>query len=582
MVLTRSLVMISLIAVLVIFLVPTGAVLAAPSPIDELLRKGEESLAQMHLATAETRFQEALRLALAAQDRKREAMARNGIGRIFPGDPWVGPAHLRLALAIHRELADLQGQASDLAAIGESLQISGSISESLPFLKEALALTQKLGSHRAEISILENLGVAEQAIGSYEDAEAHLAQALDQRRKVRGNPFELLRLEVRLGSLRSLLGRYELAEECCLSAALNRLTESRDQISEQQWEALRTAWVAQGQRSLQGMGPAAAAMVESLNHSEETEDPELTKILGTDGALPLPLKRGIRSYGLKTAEESTLELSKIVKPELLPILLISPICEMEILTTLSRAYLQIGRPEDVTAINERAWSLVAQQDERDERLLGIFETTADPGVVDKHRGAYRLGLSAPPSYSDAYARNDPARSDERLWQGDLAASQGRVDEAIQEYRGLITTNRMMRPMGLTRIASLHEMVGDTSRALATYRQAIDAAEAMQSNLRLDELVAAWASQQASAYARTIHLLHDLGQPEVAFSYAERSRGRAFLNAVGNRRLPSAVPPELSSELRMGSPETDRNREPSKEAAERLCSTPCHGRQRCRP
>lgn len=72
---------------------------------------------------------------------------------------------------------------------------------------------------------------------------------------------------------------------------------------------------------------------------------------------------------------------------------------------------------------------------------------------------------------------------------------------------------------------------------------------MQGNLRLDELVAAWASQQASVYAQTIRILHDLAQPEVAFGYAERSRGRAFLNAIGNRRLPAAaVPPELSSEL----------------------------------
>lgn len=471
---TRALAKTSLVFVLLVtFLAIAGTTLAAPSPasIDQLLRKGEESLAQTHLATADTSFREALQLALVAGDRKREAAARNGIVRTFPGNGWEVLAHLRLALAIHRELSDLRGQASDLAAMGEIYQVHGFSSKAMPSLQEALAIAQKLGLQREEGRIRETLGVAEQALGSYEEAEAHLATALERRREAGGDPFELLRLEVRLGSLRALLGRYELAEEN-LIAALGRLTRSRTQISKQQWAELRAAWVAQGQGFLQGMGPMAATLAQSLN-TDGDEDPELSRAMSqilaeeqgaTFGqALPfsmLKLMRGAVSYNLKAVEDSEVAFSKIVKPEQIHILLVSPTCEMEILTTLSRTYLQIGRPKEAAAMKERAWDLVAQDLEKDERLLSIFHSNGpDAGVAQERQTAYKLGLPIPPTFSDACAKNDPARSGEKLWAGDLAAAQGRVDDAIQKYQEFVKSNPPMRPMGLTRLASLYEKKG---------------------------------------------------------------------------------------------------------------------------
>jgi CHAT domain-containing protein len=450
--------------------------------------------------------------------------------------------------------------------MGEIYQVHGFSSKAVPPLQEALAIAQKLGLKSEEGRILENLGVAEQALGSYEEAEAHLATALERSREVSGHSFERLRLEVRLGTLRALLGRYELAEEN-LNAALNQLDRSRSQISQKQWTNLRAVWVAQGQRALQGMGPMAAALAQSLNpesmNPEGDDDPELSKAVsqvleeeqgGTfrQDMVPftLNLMRGAASYTLKAGEEHVKAVLEIVTPEQADTLLPSPSCEMEILTSLSTIYRQIGRPKEAAARNERAWTLMAQEVEQHEHLLSIFPgATSNTGVAQERQTAHNLKLPIPPTFTSACARNDPAHSGERLWQGDLAAAQGRIDDAIQEYQELVQSNPTMRPMGLTRLASLYERTGDQSRALATYRQAIDAAEAVQGNLRLDELVAAWASQQASVYAQTIRMLHELGQPEVAFGYAERSRGRAFLNAIGNRRLPAAaVPPELASEL----------------------------------
>jgi CHAT domain-containing protein len=84
--------------------------------------------------------------------------------------------------------------------------------------------------------------------------------------------------------------------------------------------------------------------------------------------------------------------------------------------------------------------------------------------------------------------------------------------------------------------------------LEAYVRAIDAVESVQGRLRLDELVSSWAGQQAPLYAQAVALMYDQGYVERAFDYAERARARAFLNQLGNRRLPRSVSSQLATEL----------------------------------
>jgi len=136
-----------------------------------------------------------------------------------------------------------------------------------------------------------------------------------------------------------------------------------------------------------------------------------------------------------------------------------------------------------------------------------------------------------------------------LWSADLSVLEGHIPQAIGEYQAAADRESSLRPAALTGLASLYERSGDKLKAVATYREAIGAVEAVQSHLRLDQLVASWSSSQAPLYARLIGLLVQLGQPEAAFEYAERARARTFLNQLGNRRLPAAAaPPDLASEI----------------------------------
>jgi CHAT domain-containing protein len=141
------------------------------------------------------------------------------------------------------------------------------------------------------------------------------------------------------------------------------------------------------------------------------------------------------------------------------------------------------------------------------------------------------------------------QSKETMWDADAAAAAGHLDEALGRYESVAAVSAALRAAALTRAGALYEKRGDSAKAIGTYAKAIDAAEALQSNLRLDELVMSWAAQQKPLYTAMIGLSFDHGHADSAFAYAERARARAFLNQLGNRRLPpAAVPKELASEL----------------------------------
>lgn len=200
-------------------------------------------------------------------------------------------------------------------------------------------------------------------------------------------------------------------------------------------------------------------------------------------------------------------------------------------------------------MNQRAWGLFSEAEQASNRVWDSLEVGDRADVQASRRKARVLGLPIPPSTEECEGIRSRSRSSQALWEGDLAAAQGNGKDAIQRYQEAAETESTMRPMALARMALLYHGTGDKAQAVDAYREAIDAVEAFQGSLRLESLVASWASRQAPLYIELIGLLHDLGQPELGFEYAERARARAFLNQIGNRRLPAAaVPSALSAEL----------------------------------
>ncbi len=664
-------------------------VCAAPLAADttaELLRKGESNLSLGNLATADQAFRDALHAALKAKDRKSEAAARNGIARVFPGNRWEALADLQLALAIHRDLKDAKGEASDLARLGEIDLLHGYLVKAIGPLTEAAAIQQRLGLVEERAATLENLGVVLQSTGAYEEAATQLATAVELRRKAPVPTFELVRTEVRLATLQALLGLDESAAEH-LQAAKETIQKFRARFPEKKWNAMREAWAKHGQDFMKGMGTMGANLGEAMANGTmdmPTDDVELLDLVGpeiellgqgkglpdeapkfpdrttdffatdqdegraaeearsewqhfleqhaedlesqtdpvawlvdevidfnermqkhydfdlpTDATLnkeaqdlnrflreqhvkgsvtrqmitsrratrvsqvaasePAKLSRRMTAAGfiamtnqivrwmLQQMEDIRKDLARqssaadVVFAE--AIWAAQP-CQMQIESDLQHIHQLMGNASQAKASNQIAWKMLDDQNAQFSKVLQIDAAT---GVDEQWRAARSLGLPIPPVFTNP-CDGVMTSAKTTLWEADVAAAQGKVDDAIRRYNAAAGGGPAMSAAALTRIAGLLDRKGDKPKAIEAYRKAIDAVEAVQGRLRLDDLVASWAGQQAPLYARAISLLQESGRQELAFDYAERARARAFLNQIGNRRLPPAVNPQLAAEL----------------------------------
>jgi CHAT domain-containing protein len=652
----------------------------------ELLRKGESNLSLGNLATADHAFRDALREALKAKDRKSEAAARNGIARVFPGNRWEALADLQLALAIHRNLKDAKGEASDLARIGEIDLLHGYLVKAIAPLTEAAAIQQRLGLVEERAATLENLGVVLQSTGAYEEAATHLATAVELRRKAPIPTFELVRAEVRLATLQALLGLDESAAEH-LQAAKETIKRFRARFPEKKWNAMREAWAQSGRKLINGVGSLSTNISEMMSNGSmdiATDDVEMLDLVGPeiellgqgkglpDDAPKFPdrktdffttdkdegraaeearsdWKRFLETHAADldskanpvawlidevidfndemqkhrdfdpptdaTLEKEARDLNRFLHEQrvkgsvtsqaiagrtavrISQVAVSEPAklsrrmtaanflafvnqltrgmfqqmessrkdmlrrfsaedvavaekiwatqpCEMQVESDLQHIHQLMGNANQAKAANQIAWKMLDDQNAQFAKTLEIDPAT---GVDEQRRAARSLGLPIPPVFSDP-CDGVLTTAKTTLWEADVAAAQGKIEDAIRSYDVAAGGGPVMRAAALTRVADLLDRKGNKPKAIDAYRKAIDAVEAVQGRLRLDDLVASWAGQQAPLYARAISLLQESGRTELAFDYAERARARAFLNQIGNRRLPPAVNPQLAAEL----------------------------------
>jgi CHAT domain-containing protein/tetratricopeptide (TPR) repeat protein len=83
---------------------------------------------------------------------------------------------------------------------------------------------------------------------------------------------------------------------------------------------------------------------------------------------------------------------------------------------------------------------------------------------------------------------------------------------------------------------IHEQLGDKEAAVASYKKAIEVVESQRSGLKASDDRASFMEQHIEVYKDIIRLLIDLGRPDEALEYLERSKARAFLDMLGGRTL----------------------------------------------
>jgi CHAT domain-containing protein len=128
-----------------------------------------------------------------------------------------------------------------------------------------------------------------------------------------------------------------------------------------------------------------------------------------------------------------------------------------------------------------------------------------------------------------------------LAQGDAEAAIGDKAAALASYRRALQAAdamllREVRWRALFGIARLQQAAGDTDAAVASYGQAIDTVEGLRAEIRLDQLKDGFLANKMDLYAGLVGLLVDLHRGDEAFAVAERSRARNLIDILGRQRL----------------------------------------------
>jgi tetratricopeptide (TPR) repeat protein len=134
----------------------------------------------------------------------------------------------------------------------------------------------------------------------------------------------------------------------------------------------------------------------------------------------------------------------------------------------------------------------------------------------------------------------------QLQLGDLYRSNGELVNAAKAYElGLTITEGLHLPeirwqtyYGKARI---WELQNDKENAYYAYRAAINTIEEIRGHAVIQEMKAGIMHDRFEAYESIILLLAEMGRPEEAFSYVERSRARNMLDILGNTKLKISKP-----------------------------------------
>jgi CHAT domain-containing protein len=507
----------------------------------------------------EKELRAALRQVQAKRDKRLTAAVRIRLGRV---DLFYGQPQIQLGLKTARELGDHAMEAVALSALGERQLLGRFPRQAIDLLVQAVGSFQTLGDHQGEAAARSLLAEAQEQLGLYEEALANL-QAAREIRPAR-LPLPLLRdviESLRLGRLSYLLGRYGKAARP-LEESLPGLLKLRQQGDPQVYE-----------RFLKAVGPlvesfksgrTGAELLAELQPPPATAparpDPEQKRPRPRRDAAPPPEADGaakmmaaILALAKAKTEHDLATIQNVMGGQTNTDAAAALMCEAEIRNFLGRVYALDGDAKKAAEQYLQAWDIFEATRLKLLQLWfpnGLETSPSGSGydLVREHGAAREKGLPSPPEISGPCQASEQAQYD--LWWGDFRAATGQDPGALTAYETAIRKGVDSRALALGGKAAILARQGKMEEALGTYQQAIDAAESILRQIRLDQLVSSFVGRQAPLYSRAVELAAELKQTDVAFEIAERARARAFLNQIGNLRLdPRGTPPDLTTTWR---------------------------------
>ncbi|NET82915.1 MAG: tetratricopeptide repeat protein [Moorea sp. SIO1F2] len=453
---------------------------------DQVFQQGIEQYDTSQYQAALKSWQEALSIYRELEDRQGEANSLYNLGNAYHSlGQYRKAAALKSwqeALSIYRELEDRQGEANSLNNLGLAYHSLGQYRKAIEFYQQSLALAREMEDRQGEARSLNNLGNAYGSLGQYRKAIEFHQQSLSRFRELEDRQREATSLG-NLGVAYGSLGQYRKAIEFHQqSLSLARELEDR------QGEANSLNNLGLAYHRLGQYRKAIEFYQQSLSIKRELEDRQgeanSLNNLGFAYDRLGQYRKAIEFYQQSLSRFRELEDRQ---------------GEAKSLTNLGLAYYSLGQYRKAIEFHQQSLSLARELEDRQ----GEAGSLNNLGLAYDRLGQYRQAI-------DLY------------------------QQSLSRFREL--ENPQGEAASLNNLGLAYDNLEQYQKAIEFYKQAIKVTESIQGDIKVEELITSYASQQVNSYERIINLLWNQGDFETAFNYVERARAKAFLDQLANEKI----------------------------------------------
>ena len=432
------------------------------------------------------------------------------------------------SMSIYQDAGNEEGARAVSVDRSILLENSGRYQEALSLGEEIAAAAREAGDARLETEQrLRRARVLRIYLNRYLAAGEELRTALARAEE---HDLEGLRIDAMLNIVRVkyALARFDEAEALAQETLeLARQADDRSRVGQAYLEIANVEWLRSEYFA------SFREQQEAIGHAQAAQD----------GPLEVAIRNvsGLTSWAVNDLERAFAELEAALD------LAIRIGVEGEIATTsnnLGLLYRSQERWEDALTWFGRALEIDEAEGNRwgqaySLRNIGITHTLAGdaPQALEPLREA--LALSTEIGDETNAAKAVLALGDALLELGELTEAQESFEIALEDARRLPLPEVEWRALyGKARIAVEQD---DTTLALSHLDEAIDTVDGLRASIRIEEFQDGFLLDKQDLYDMAIDLRLDRGEAAAALETSERSRGRNFIDLLGNRSLELGSP-----------------------------------------
>lgn len=465
-------------------------------------------------------FQQALAIFREIENRGNIGATLNNIGLIYDqlNQPKEALDYYEEALE-NTPSSDLEGSGNTLYNIAVVYDKNHQYQQAFSYYQQALEIRRELKDRVGIGTALSNLGAVANNLGQYQQALTFYQQALTlyQEDNDQKNVREIL---LKMAVVRSNLAQNQQAIELLQEALMN---------SQNDREAGATLnKIGELYNNLGKYRQALNSLLQALESSKKAGDNiTVGTILNNIGAVYTNLGQPERALEYLQQSLDFLQKTGGLKEVLLAI------------NDLAIAYRRLNEPEKALELLKEALEISSKANDKARFgaiLNNIGTVYYDNSQPQKALEFYQQALAVIQQVNNRSAVSTTLNN-----MGVVYNNDGQPKKALDFYQQALAiqkeiNDRAGRKQTLYNMGVSYEKQKNIAQAIDSYRQAIEVTESIQDDIKIEELKATFANQQADIYSRFINLLWNQRDFETAFNYVERARARAFLDQLANGRV----------------------------------------------